>query len=210
MQKRRTVSDYPPWYVLALKYSRYPFSIRICLQQTRERFPSVGEQNIIEVLLEHNTIRFFSGKAADINKSYQIFSNFALIPIKIDGKEYPTAEHYFQAMKFPSDPDYAEQIRLAPTPNAAKKLGKSRAHPLRPDWNDIRLDVMYRALRAKAESSEHFSKLLIESGDATLIEASPFDSFWGEGRKGANGKRNGKNMLGILLMELRRDIKWGI
>ena len=34
------------------------------------------------------------------------FSNFLIAPIQIDGKLWPSTEHYFQAMKFPTRPDY--------------------------------------------------------------------------------------------------------
>ena len=35
----------------------------------------------------------------------------------VDGKTYPTSEHYFQAMKFAStDEEWAEEVRLADGP----------------------------------------------------------------------------------------------
>lgn len=38
------------------------------------------------------------------------FSNFAAFPIKLDGKTWPTTEHYFQAQKF-AGTEHAEAIR---------------------------------------------------------------------------------------------------
>ena len=38
-----------------------------------------------------------------VRDKYGEFSNFYHAPIEIDGKEYPTTEHYFQAMKFYPD-----------------------------------------------------------------------------------------------------------
>ena len=32
-------------------------------------------------------------------------SNYYKSPIEIDGKVWPTTEHYFQAMKFPTNPE---------------------------------------------------------------------------------------------------------
>ena len=43
---------------------------------------------------------------------------------------------------------------------------------------------------------------LFATKDAVLIEASPFDDFWGVGREGA-----GKNVLGKLLMEIRDTLR---
>jgi N-glycosidase YbiA len=147
-------------------------------------------------------IRFFSGKAKDLDRSYECFSNFAPISVTIDGLTYPTTEHYFQAMKFiAASPAYAEQIRNTVTPNEAKKLGKNRKYPIPDNWNDLRIDVMNTALFSKAVQNKNFYDALLRSGDSPLVEASPFDTFWGEGKL-----KNGKNMLGKALMVLRERL----
>ena len=39
-------------------------------------------------------------------------SNFAPYPVELDGKVWPTSEHYYQAQKYLlHDPEYAEKIR---------------------------------------------------------------------------------------------------
>ena len=50
-------------------------------------------------------------------------SNFYSAPIHVDGKTWPTTEHYFQAMKFPTKPEHQEKIRLNNNPAIAKRLG---------------------------------------------------------------------------------------
>ena len=74
-------------------------------------------------------IKFYSWKA----KNYGFMSNFYEAPITLDGKLWPTTEHYFQAMKFP-DEYYQEKVRLAETALLAFRLGRSRSSPIRPDW----------------------------------------------------------------------------
>lgn len=139
-------------------------------------------------------IRFYGGDTP--------YSNFAAYAITVDGLEYPTTEHYFQAMKFAeTDPEYAEKVRKSPTPFKAKMLGKSREHPIPEDWNDKRDNVMRVALFYKALQHPYFMETLLETGDAELIEAAPRDYYWGEG-----AKKTGKNMLGKLLMELRTKL----
>lgn len=141
--------------------------------------------------------RFYGGKT--------LFSNFSATPVVIDGREYATTEHYFQSMKFiDTDPDYAEEIRVAPTPFKSKSLGKSRQHPWVgvEVWNQQRDDVMRTALFAKALQNPSFVVALFETGDRELIEAAPRDYYWGEG-----AKKTGKNMLGKLLVELRELLR---
>lgn len=127
-------------------------------------------------------------------------SNFYASPLVLDGKEWPTVEHFYQAAKT-LDPDYAEKIRTAPTADEAKKLGNDRACALRPDWNEFKVQAMRRALEAKFSQHPELGALLLETGDATLMEDSKKDYYWGIGADGS-----GKSMLGRLLMELREKM----
>jgi ribA/ribD-fused uncharacterized protein len=143
----------------------------------------------------NGTIRFYSK-----NPEYRELSNFYASPFTLDNKTWPSVEHYFQAMKFSSEPSYQEEIRKANTPAKAKSLGLSKEHPIRPDWDTEREGVMATALEAKFTQNESLKSLLLKTGTRTLEEASPSDSYWGVGR----GK--GKNRLGVLLMNLRSKL----
>ena len=72
----------------------------------------------------------------------------------------------------------------------------------RSDWEDVKEDVMYKALQAKFSQHEKLGQQLRETGERKLIEHSPYDSYWGDG-----GDGSGKNRLGILLMKLRKEMK---
>lgn len=61
---------------------------------------------------------------------------------------------------------------------------------------------MREALRAKFTQNEDLKKILLETGDATLVEHTANDNYWGDG-----GDGNGKNMLGKLLIELREEFR---
>ena len=74
-------------------------------------------------------------------------SNFARFPIFLDGKDWPTTEHYFQAMKHEGTAT-EESIRTAPTPKEAAALGRG-IMMVRTDWDSVRLMYMYRAVFAK-------------------------------------------------------------
>lgn len=133
------------------------------------------------------------------SKAYSEFSNFHVSPFVIDGIEWQTVEHYFQAQKFPDDP-LQDSIRLAKTPGLAKKFGRTRSESFVVNWDQIKEDVMYTGLQAKFTQNPDLKDLLINTGDATLIEKSSWDSYWGI------GKGNGKNRMGHLLMQLRDNL----
>jgi ribA/ribD-fused uncharacterized protein len=134
-------------------------------------------------------------------EAYGEFSNFSAHPVELDGVAWPTTEHYFQAQKFPGTP-HAERIRAAKSPMIAARLGRSREHPLRADWETARENIMRAALRAKFTQHPNLRLLLLGTGDADLIEHTSNDRYWADG-----GDGTGRNRLGQLLMELRAELR---
>ena len=143
-------------------------------------------------------IRFYRTRDA-----YGCCSNFSAHPVTIDGVTYPTSEHYFQAMKFATtDPAWAEAIRNAPTPKDVARMGRDRSRVMRPDWERIKDDVMRLAVLHKFASHADIQETLLSTGDEQLIEATTDDYYWGEGTD-----RTGRNMLGLILMEVRGALR---
>lgn len=132
-----------------------------------------------------------------VNDPFGEFSNFYSAPIDLKGLIWPTTEHFFQAQKFTSQ-EIQEKIREEISPMEAAKLGRSRDYPLRPDWDNVRDDIMRQALMAKFTQHDKLKQLLLSTKGKQLVEHTKNDSYWADG-----GDGTGKNMLGILLMELR-------
>lgn len=141
-------------------------------------------------------IRFYS-----IRDEFGCFSNFAPYPIELKGKSWKTSEHYFQAQKFAGTPR-EEEIRQAKSPMIAARMGRSRKHKMRTDWETVKDDIMRKAVFAKFRQHEDIRKTLLDTGDATLIEHTTNDRYWGDG-----GDGSGKNMLGKILMEVREQLR---
>ncbi len=135
------------------------------------------------------------------SEEYGCFSNFYKARIRLGGKSWPTTEHYFQAQKFAGS-SYEEEIRVAKTPMEAARLGRSRRHPLRRDWESMKENVMREALVAKFSQHAELREILLSTGDALLIEHTENDSYWGDG-----GDGSGRNRLGFLLMEVREQLR---
>lgn len=138
-------------------------------------------------------------------KPYGVFSNLHRTPVVFEGREYPTAEHAYQAGKA-SKEAVREWILSAPTPS----LVAMAAHGLYtwdivPSWSKIKFDRMRGVLRAKFAQHEDLRTLLLATGDSRLVEAGTTNNavnrLWGE----VNGK--GQNMLGVLLMEVRDELR---
>ncbi|MGH1339758.1 MAG: NADAR family protein [Aureispira sp.] len=138
------------------------------------------------------SIRFYN-----LGEAYGEFSNFAPYSIRLKGKKWPTVEHYFQAQKFAGTP-HEQTIRKAKAPMKAAALGRSRKFKIRKNWDKMRDSIMYEALHAKFTQHQALKDLLLSTQAALLIEASPNDSYWGEGLD-----RKGTNRLGKILVRLR-------
>ena len=127
------------------------------------------------------------------------FSNFAPYPISLKGKSWPTSEHYFQGQKFAGTP-HEEAVRQEKSPMTAARMGRDRKNPLRADWESVKDDIMREAVRAKFQQYAELRDILVGTGDATIVEHTKNDAYWGDA-----GDGTGKNMLGIILMEIRRE-----
>lgn len=141
-------------------------------------------------------IKSFSGR-------YAFLSNFYHAPFELFGMLWPTVEHFYQAGKIdnrrPDMWDWVEKIRCAKTPGEAKRLG--RALPLREGWEGMKEGCMRFGLKAKFEFNPDLGKQLMDTSPSLLIEGNTWgDRYWGV----CCGE--GQNRLGVLLMELRRNL----
>lgn len=136
-----------------------------------------------------------------VNDDYGFMSNFAPYPFSDGGKIWPTSEHYFQAQKF-LVPQIQEIIRQIVSPMDAALEGRNRQNPLRPDWEEVKDEVMLQALRMKFSQNPDIAKELMATGDAIIIEHTRNDAYWADG-----GDGSGKNKLGLLLMQVREELK---
>lgn len=125
---------------------------------------------------------------------FSFMSNFTGAKVTLDGRAFPSVEHAFVAAK---TLDQKLRIKAANTltPGQVKRLG--RTFVLRPDWEEIKVDVM-RDLLMQKFVQQPFHWMLLQTGDRRLEETNTWgDTFWGV----CNGV--GQNMLGRLLMEIR-------
>jgi ribA/ribD-fused uncharacterized protein len=141
-------------------------------------------------------IHFFSK-----SETHREFSNFAPFGIELDEAWWPTVEHYYQAQKF-ADAELRAKIRKAEKPPIAKGLADKNKAIIRPDWDQLKDEVMYRAVRCKFERHDELKALLLATGDEELVESAPTDTYWGVGRDGT-----GQNKLGKILMRIRDELR---
>ncbi len=128
-------------------------------------------------------------------------SSYSKHSIELDDYEWPSVEHYYQAMKF-EDSEYRDKIRQATHPKEAAKLGKNKKHGRRKDWDKVKVTYMTRATYIKCLRYPEVAQALLETGDAEITETSQYDYFWGCGRD-----LRGNNAFGKMLMAVRKKLQ---
>lgn len=140
---------------------------------------------------------------------YDFLSNFyvGVNPIYTSsGLPGKTLEHAYQAEKAQDKLDQL-MVLAAETPAKAKEAG--RRVQLSPNWEYDKVDIMARLLQQKFADDPDLRARLLATGDDELVEGNTWgDMFWGVDLK-PNSKTfgYGANMLGILLMDLREDLR---
>jgi hypothetical protein len=134
---------------------------------------------------------------------YYEFSNFYASPVTYNGLTYKTSEGAFQAQKCPERA--SEFVDM--TGSQAKKRG--RAVPMRPDWDDVKFNIMCEIVLAKFSQNERLKRKLLSTGNAWLVENTTgwHDNIWGACSCSRCMKSEAKDWLGIALMKARAKLR---
>lgn len=129
----------------------------------------------------------------------------------VNGRNYPTTEHFMMAEKARLFLDAAaeKRILLAKSPGEAKEIGRQVRHFDQATWEAKRFAIVVEGNMAKFSQNEGLKTFLIQTKKRVLVEASPVDRIWGIGlAKESKEAQNsllwrGDNLLGFALMEVR-------
>lgn len=132
---------------------------------------------------------------------YLFLSNLYLIDLKAKSTIYKSAEHFYQAVRC-NDKNDKIKIENAETSKSAKILGRFFTPKI--DWDVNKVGVMEKILRLKFRNSR-LKRLLRETDSKELINSNHHhDMFWGVCNC-TKHQRAGLNMLGKILMKIRRE-----
>jgi ribA/ribD-fused uncharacterized protein len=143
------------------------------------------------------------------------FSNFYETKFTLDGVEYNSAEHAYQAIKAKTfgDEEHFKKIVKAKSAQSAKSFGKKVAGYNEELWAAKKDETMKSVLRAKFTQNLDIRKKLMETGEKVLANSDSRDKYWGTGTSASTtmakdpSKWKGENKLGKFIMELRAELK---
>jgi ribA/ribD-fused uncharacterized protein len=153
-------------------------------------------------------------------KHDSIYSNFyqpchIIICTPTKTLEFKNSEALFMYLKaIMFDDEYMSQcIYDDQRPFAAKACGKRVFGFSNEAWAYSREEAMYLACWEKFSQNENLAVELLNTGELTLVEASPIDFVWGVGLAPDDPKVldkanwKGLNLLGEVLMRVRTDLR---
>lgn len=155
----------------------------------------------------NNMVAFFT--------KHSPLSNYYESEELVDGKMFRCQEQYYTYNKAKTfgDQETAQKIMKEQNPAVMKQLGKHVAGFNHDTWNNRKVDVMRRGLKEKFRN-EYLREYLLGTKNAILMEANPYDKFWGVGLskyspaiwKKMSWVGKAQNMMGQLLHELRTEL----
>lgn len=145
------------------------------------------------------------------------FSQWAKYPMEVDGRTYNTCEQFMMAGKARLFGDEAifEEIMKARDPSVQKKLGRKVANFDSEVWNAHAREIVYQGNLAKFSQHEKLKAVLMDTGDRTIVEASPMDMIWGIGMAEDDPQAphphlwQGTNWLGECIQRVRDTLRGG-
>ncbi len=104
-------------------------------------------------------------------------------PFQVNGRTYYTAEQYMMsetALMF-QDYDIYDKIMKEKDPEKCKRLGKKVKNYDSAKWKASVREILFHGNLSKLQSDIRIVDALLETGDAVLVEASPYDDIYGAG-----------------------------
>ena len=116
---------------------------------------------------------------------------------------------YLKAELFGDEQSMKELVHTS-DPKLCKEIGRN-VFPFDGSlWDREKERLMIDVNRHKFQQNPKLAKMLLATGDAVLIEASPYDMIWGAGMTAQQINDPqilyGKNLLGKALMKIREEI----
>lgn len=154
-------------------------------------------------MTRNNFVFFWSGP----------FSQWYQHDMTIDGVKYNCAEQFMMAMKAThfKDEEALEKIMTTKDPRKQKAIGRTIKGFNAEVWSKVAKAYVYIGNLEKF-SDPTLKKVILNTLDKEIVEASPYDTIWGIGMTEYHKdildktKWRGTNWLGEVLMDVRREL----
>lgn len=138
----------------------------------------------------------------EFQESFRFLSNFTAAELVWDNILWPHAEAAYQAAK---TLDRKHRLLFAQMKNPVTAKREGRLVKLREDWEEVKCELMREIVLAKFIQNPELKAKLLATGDAHIEEGNNHnDRIWGVCPPGSG---NGRNLLGLILMNVRDELR---
>jgi ribA/ribD-fused uncharacterized protein len=172
-----------------------------------------AEARQLEHYAEEGPVYFYGGPFSNfVGDPFILMPAYAGVDAFKGPQHFPNVEVYFQSSKACDKHGFFAVCDAYDDTGdtwAAKAAGQNI--PLRPDWEEIKYQIMCRGLRAKFTDDQvlvggqTMKDILLGTGTRFIAEDSPTDFVWGI--RDENGGMTGRNLLGLALMQVRAELR---
>lgn len=143
------------------------------------------------------------------------FSQWQESYFTINNIEYSCAEQFMMAYKADlfDDLETLEEIINETNPQKIKELGRKIKNFDENVWNNNKYNIVIHGNYLKFMQNENMKRILLDTKEKIIVEASPYDRIWGVGLSETDERIynpnnwNGENLLGFALMEVRDSLR---
>ena len=141
-------------------------------------------QWLIEQVAKGKQLKYVTFWKADEGEENNVFSQwYRGKPFVINGRTYLTAEQYMMSEKalLFNDLTMYSRIMNEPDPGQCKQLGRLVKGFVGHIWGGAFREIIFHGNLGKLQSDIEIVDALLQTGNAVLVEASPFDDIYGAG-----------------------------
>ena len=196
----------PEKYKAFLSVDKLVLNVKAYNHNDLDKLPLELRPSTLTTVTKENITAFYS--------CFSALSNHYSCKFTTGEGDFTSVEQYYMYQKANhfGDEDSAVAIRSTDDPVNEKSIGKNIKGFKAGEWKEVREQYMQVGISAKFEQNPDFAKVLKGTGNSMLVEANPFDPFWGAGVSLASTdlwnptKWKGANKLGRMLVELRDSL----
>jgi ribA/ribD-fused uncharacterized protein len=184
-------------------------AVNLAHPEFRKRMPKITTGKWGTSQIGQDAIYFYGREDA-----FGIFTNTQRdMPVIVEGTEYKSSEHYFQASKFLKDSPAWKAVKgsteFGKLPGVARSQKGTKAYDPASDFVTAKKN-MWKGMAAKFKQYSDAKKALLATGDRVIVENTSLldqtvktrENTWGAGDDGS-----GENRLGIFLMAMRQELQ---
>ena len=181
-----------------------------------DRTPKYTRESLVASGKKHNFIYFWlHDRQLRDRLCPSVFAQWYPSEFFVGPERFSCAEQYMMAAKAAlfGDMEARQKIMATKSPKDHQAIGRVVQGFDGATWDKVKYTIVVNGNWRKFSQNQEMKHFLLQTGDAVLVETSPYDHIWGIGydanapQAADPSKWRGENLLGFALMEVRDELR---